>query len=451
VAELADGRHTLSVAALDAAGNVTTTARDVYIDNTPPDPVVPEVAGGVGWRRTNGFAVSWINPPNNAAPITRARWKLCTPDGACPWRGDRAGDGVDSLPRFLAPVPGDFRLHVWLEDAAGNHREGNAAVPVPVRFDPEPPQVAFLAPDPNDPLRVVVQATDRHSGLAGGEIEMRATGTHTWHGLRTERQGTQLVAYVDDERFRRGDYEFRAHALDQAGNEASTGKRVDGSTASLRLPARIDTRLAVGLERKRAHAGPRLDSDVLATFGHPLRLSGRLTNTDGQPIEGATIEAFERTSDGARAIGLATTGSHGRFRYVVRTSRNRELFFRYDGSRRIAAATARFRLEVRAAGTLRANPRKLRNGQQVVFSGHVRGRPLPPAGKLIEIQAHFRGRWRTISTVRSDRSGRWRFPYRFGATLGRVAYRFRALLPVEGGYPFAAGHSRIARVVVEGP
>jgi hypothetical protein len=259
------------------------------------------------------------------------------------------------------------------------------------------------------------------------------------------------VAYVDDERFRRGAYEFRARAVDQAGNEASTGRRTDGSTASLRLPARIATRLAVGLRQKRSHGRARLASDVVATFGRPLRLSGRLTNADGQPIDGATIEAFEAGPGGPRAIGLATTGSRGQFRYIVRTSRNRELVFRYDGSRRIAAATARFRLQVRAASTLRANRTRLWNGEQVVFSGRIRGRPLPPAGKLIEIQAYFRGRWRTISTVRSDGTGRWRFPYRFGATLGRVTYRFRAQLPVEGGYPFAAGHSRVTEVVVTGP
>ena len=152
-----------------------------------------------------------------------------------------------------------------------------------------------------------------------------------------------------------------------------------------------------------------------------------------------------------RAIGLATTGPRGRFRYVVRAGRNRELAFHYDGSRRIAAATATFSLQVRAASSLRASRARLRNGQQVVFSGRVRGRPLPPTGKLIEIQAYFRGRWRTISTVRSNSTGRWRFPYRFGATLGRVTYRFRAQLPVEGGYPFAAGHSRVAEVVVTGP
>ena len=85
------------------------------------------------------------------------------------------------------------------------------------------------------------------------------------------------------------------------------------------------------------------------------------------------------------------------------------------------------------------------------FNGRVATRPLPAGGKLIEMQAHFRNRWRTFSTVRSDPTGRWRFPYRFGATLGRVVYRFRVRLPSEGGYPFVTGRSRTAKVVVIGP
>jgi hypothetical protein len=67
------------------------------------------------------------------------------------------------------------------------------------------------------------------------------------------------------------------------------------------------------------------------------------------------------------------------------------------------------------------------------------------------MQAYFRGRWRTFSTVRTARSGRWRFPYRFDGTVGRVIYRFRAHLPAEGGYPFIGGHSRVVKVIVSGP
>ena len=75
---------------------------------------------------------------------------------------------------------------------------------------------------------------------------------------------------------------------------------------------------------------------------------------------------------------------------------------------------------------------------------------MPANGKLLEMQAYFRGRWRTFATLRTDSRGAWKFRYRFGATLGRVTYRFRAQLPSEGGYPVATGHSRVAKVLVLG-
>jgi hypothetical protein len=202
----------------------------------------------------------------------------------------------------------------------------------------------------------------------------------------------------------------------------------------------------------RRSGGRGLDATVRVRFGRAVRLSGRLTNSDGQPIDVATIEALEVNPDGTtQPVGLATTGRSGTFRYVVRATRNRALRFRYPGSRRIGAARAPFRIRVPAASSIELNRRKVRNGEAVLFSGQVFTKPLPPAGKLVEMQAYFRGRWRTISTVRAGRNGSWRFPYRFGATLGRVTYRFRAQLPVEGGYPFIIGHSRVARVLVIGP
>ncbi len=89
-------------------------------------------------------------------------------------------------------------------------------------------------------------------------------------------------------------------------------------------------------------------------------------------------------------------------------------------------------------------------GQTVRFRGRVRGGYIPRRGKLMEVQAYFRGRWRTISTTRARRNGAWSFGYTFGATVGRVAYRFRALVPDESGYPFETGASRPVRVTVSG-
>jgi hypothetical protein len=466
VADLPDGERILQVSALDAAGNTSVVSRAVYIDNTPPDPVVPQVVGGDAWRRTNGFVVTWPVPAQTAAPIGRAHWKLCTGETNCVARGHADGQGIDRLPALAMPAPGDYRLHVWLEDAAGNQSEASAVVAASLRFDPEPPQLTFDPTDPADPLRVAVKALDRHSGIANGEIEMRAVGASTWHGLATARDGSQLIAHVDDERFRNGAYEFRAHAVDQAGNEASTGRRADGSAPTLRLPARIETRLAVGMPRTtvrrrivRRHGRRkvvrrrirRLDRHVIARHDRRIRLGGVLANSDGQPIEGATIEALETQPDGAAAaVGLATTNARGRFKYVVKATRNRKLVFRYGGSRRIGSATSDFVLLVPASTSIRPDRRQLRNGQQVIFTGRIRTRPLPSVGKLVEMQAYFRGRWRTFSTVRAGIGGGWHFPYRFGGTVGRVTYRFRARLPSEGGYPFISGNSRVVKVVVEG-
>jgi hypothetical protein len=466
VGDLPDGRYSLTVSATDAAGNSSAAVRDVYLDSTAPDPVSPQVIGGGGWRRTNRFGIAWTNPVDRAAPIVRAHWKVCTADGACPSRGQRDGANIHELPSVTVPAPGEYRLHVWLQDAAGNTREESAAITAALRFDPEPPELTFQPTDTSDPLRVAVNAVDRHSGVAHGEIEMRAGGTSTWHGLATERQGTLLVARVDDERFRRGAYEFRAHAVDQAGNEASTGRRTDGSVATLRLPARTDTRLAVGVprfvvrrtvERRRGHRRVirrrirRLDSSVIVRAARVVRLRGFLTTASGQPIDGATIEALEKRPGGAvTPVGVTTTGTDGKFHYTQKATRNRDMLFRYGGSRRIGAATTDFTMLVPADTSIRPDRRRLLNGQQVVFSGRVFTRPLPTQGKLVEMQAYFRGRWRTFSTVRAGPNGRWRFPYRFGGTAGRVTYRFRGRLPAEGGYPFISGNSRVVEVVVRG-
>jgi len=164
------------------------------------------------------------------------------------------------------------------------------------------------------------------------------------------------------------------------------------------------------------------------------------------------VEAFEqRPGETPSAIGFATTSREGRFTYALVAKRNRDVLFRYSGSRRIGPASALFHLRVPAASSLVASRGTVRNGESVLFSGRVRSRPLPANGKLVEMQAYFRGRWRTFSTLRSDNSGRWRFRYRFGATLGRVTYRFRVRLPSEAGYLFVRGKSPVAKVVVLGP
>jgi hypothetical protein len=69
---------------------------------------------------------------------------------------------------------------------------------------------------------------------------------------------------------------------------------------------------------------------------------------------------------------------------------------------------------------------------------------------VVDLQAHYRGRWRTFATPRAGGDGRWRYRYRFGATRGRLVYPFRVLVRPESSYPYALGVSPTTRVTVTG-
>jgi hypothetical protein len=144
------------------------------------------------------------------------------------------------------------------------------------------------------------------------------------------------------------------------------------------------------------------------------------------------------------------TDSSGRFSYGARTGPSRTVRFEYGGTRTTRPARAEVRILVRAGSSIAVNRRFALNGQTVSFHGRLRGGPVPDGGKLIDLQAFYRGRWRTFATPRTDAHGRWSYDYRFEATRGVVTYRFRARIRREAAYPYELGHSRVVRVTVRG-
>ena len=105
---------------------------------------------------------------------------------------------------------------------------------------------------------------------------------------------------------------------------------------------------------------------------------------------------------------------------------------------------------VRARSSIAVDRRFALNGQAVRFRGRLARGPIPDGGKLIDLQAFYRGRWRTFATPRTDSRGRWSYDYRFEATSGIVTYRFRARIRREAAYPYELGRSRVVRVTVRG-
>jgi hypothetical protein len=461
--DIPDGKHTLSVQALDRADNVGGLTRDVLIDNTPPaSPREVGVPNGDGWRSGSAFDITWKNPPQDFAPIAGVEYTLCPapPASAQCVHGTNDVGGVEALRGLQVPQPGDWLLTAWLRDQAGNAAPETAAAPVHLRFDPTPPQLAIRPPDPEEPSRVRVDASDDLSGIARGEIELRRQGTDIWRQLDATVEPGGFSATLHDERLRDGVYELRAHVWDAAGNERSSTQLASGDAALLTLPVRVRTRLLVGKALKRQgrrgrdRGRTRYVSRLLLRHGRRVRLRGRLIAPGDNPLQGAAIEVSARADlpgTGFQPVGTLTTSRTGRFSYLVPTGNSRVLRFDYAGAPKIRPQTREVEIGVRASSSIRSSRRSVVNGESVTFSGRLRGGAIPPDGKLIELQYFNRGGWRTFHTSRAAASdGSWQYAYRFDGTRGVARYRFRIKIPRESAYPFATGVSPTVRVTVRG-
>ncbi len=104
---------------------------------------------------------------------------------------------------------------------------------------------------------------------------------------------------------------------------------------------------------------------------------------------------------------------------------------------------------MRASSTIHASRRVLRGRGRVRFSGRLglRGATIPRSGKIVELQAYDRGRWRTFATARARGSkGRWSSSYTFAGTPGRYPVRLR--IRREAVFPYDLGYSRFVIVRV---
>lgn len=464
---LAEGTQQLAVQVMDTAGNVGASAPvTAHIDNTAPASVSVDVDRGDGWRNTNDFTAKWTNPVEaDRAPIVGATYKLCAADNANCSQTDVTGDGLETA-SVPVPGPGEWTVSLWRRDAAGNSDSAAASVPVTLRYDPEAPQLSFDAPGQSDPTLLSVPVVDKVSGLASGVVEISPAGSDTWQTLKTEVEGSRLIARVDDANLPSGQYAMRATAQDRAGNQASTTQRSDGQPMTMTLPARIASAIAAGVphvktvrqvvrkngrRRVTRRRVTELRRSGIVRLGERTQIAGQLANRDGQGITGAEVQVLETSSAAAEhLVGTVTTDSAGKFTYTATGTTTRTLRFAYGGSPIVLPADAKVDLKTPAESTLRVDRSRVVNGQSVTFSGRVATAPIPAGGKLVQVEVALSGRWQTFRTVRTDATGAWSLPYRFARTRGITWYRFRVELPPEAGYPFAAGISRSIRVRVRG-
>lgn len=455
-AALSDGPHSLRHCAIDfAASQGCAPTVTIRTDNTAPGaPRDLEVVGGDGWRNRNGFDLAWSSPDQGpAAPVAGSRLRVTGPGRYD--SGPFGGTTTAGSTGLKVPAPGEYRVRVWLVDAAGNQREESSAG-VTIRFDDVPPSAYFQESAGGRPELLRVDVGDDHSGVAGGKIAIRPAAGGEWRDLPTElsgpADGRRLTARVPSEDLAAREWVARAIVRDVAGNETVTSRRGNGSEVRLSTPLKATTLLTARLR------GPRVaGSTVRIGYRKRARVTGRLI-AGGQGLSGQRLRITELPRAGSRQrtlIRSVATGRDGRFRLALRRGASRRVTVGFAGGERFTAASAGpLDLRVRGRLTFRAGPRKLRTGKRIRFRGRVAARLArrPVRGSMVAVQYLERasGLWRPVLVARTDRRGRYRATYRFRYITGTARIRLRAVLLPSPGFPYARATSKASVVRVTG-
>jgi hypothetical protein len=178
---------------------------------------------------------------------------------------------------------------------------------------------------------------------------------------------------------------------------------------------------------------------------------GVLRNAAGQGIVGAELRLLvreRRLGAGYVDRGAVTTGADGRFTFRTVRGASRRFRIAYRAYPGDAGLTAKSDVTFNTKARITIHvPRHARSRGSVRFRGSLPGRPLPPSGVTLELQAHQPGHgWRTVKTTRTRKGGRYSTRYRFNSGGGRFTFRLR--LRPSDSYPYARGTTKAVRIRV---
>jgi len=137
------GAHTIELCAHDYGTDPNWGCSQPYtvrVDNDEPlQPAGLTVVGGEeSWHPDRDFHLTWSNPPQDAAPLSKVHYKVLDDEDDEVIQSHVSGD-PEELDVRVPDVPGEYSVEVWLEDAAGNQ---GAAASATLRFDDVRPQAA---------------------------------------------------------------------------------------------------------------------------------------------------------------------------------------------------------------------------------------------------------------------------------------------------------------------
>ncbi len=187
-------------------------------------------------------------------------------------------------------------------------------------------------------------------------------------------------------------------------------------------------------------------------YGRAQGVSGRLTTPGGTPIGGAVVQVFDTPSyerAPTRPLGTVRTAANGSFSFRLPAgTQSARLTFAYSAQLAAPAPSvmASLQLRIPADLSLKITPRTTQEAGRIVFSGKLRGAPLPPGGKQLVLEARtLRGQWRQFQVLTTARGGVYRATYRFRLA-GPIDYKFRVVSQQEADFPYAEGASNVVLV-----
>jgi hypothetical protein len=222
----AQGVHTVWVWLEDRAGNIDHNSAQATSCKYDGSVGAPSglASTPAGWAKTDGFAVTWTNPPERSG-IAGAYWKLdSVPTG--PEDGTwKAGPDLERIGGISVGGEGSHTLYLWLRDTAGNVGYANRRTTT-LSYDPTPPtDVSISAPVSTSVMSFVVHwsANAAASGLLGYTVEYSGGLVSEWQPWLPSTTGTSGLFRAP---LAGTEYDLRVTAYDRAGHTTQGQTRV---------------------------------------------------------------------------------------------------------------------------------------------------------------------------------------------------------------------------------
>ena len=250
-----------------------------------------------------------------------------------------------------------------------------------------------------------------------------------------------------------GAHQIRVYAKDATGTNVGYSKTytvttsargaVNGTNGSDQVKLTVRARKVVKAGRKAPAAR---SSTVTVGYGSKAVVTGTLTNSAGQPVQGARLSVQTAVDRGvpqyASIPADVVTSATGAYKFVVPAGPSVRVRIAYFARAldTTPAAQGDGRMKVTTRVTARAVHRSVRAGTRARVRGRIAGRYRPP-GVRVELQGR-RGRssWITLSTAASRADGTYSVSYRF-TSRARGRYVFRVRVRHYARFPYFLGYS----------